>query len=173
MFWLCFFLIASNSFGQVNSSNRLEIKVKDDYDNQDVLNFGDLGFAIRARLSGTSGSTAEWKVDFYNTDLELVSTAKTAIDKSMTLNETLKTKEQSYLAFVSKNGNYEILIIDGQNRSLKSIKGVFPKNVSITEMKLVGDYLILKARYKMSTSIFKINTQVANPKHTPINFEHF
>ncbi len=157
------------SLGQVSYENRLEIELKDEYENEKVHEFAEKGFLISAVNSKSKGKEDEWKFESFDTDLKAIDEKHLFINDDLRLDETVSTQVRLHALFKDKKGNYELLSIDAGGLAHERVSGSFMKKAYVRDMAVLGDYAFFNASIKGTPYLFSINWKTGEQKLIPIS----
>jgi hypothetical protein len=167
-------LITSYSaIAQLTYEKRIEIELKDNYIGETLYQFGKHGFIIRTYRKNMPGKKDEWKYDLYNTDFELAKTLKVKIDSRLYADETFTNDSMVHTLFKDKNGNFSLVSIHVPNLEKTVVHGTLTRNISLSDMAILGDMAYLNAIIKKERFLLSINWKTGKKQLMPIQIDGY
>jgi hypothetical protein len=167
-------LITSYSaIAQLTYEKRIEIELKDDYLGETIYQFGEDGFILRSYRINIPGKKNEWKYDLYNTDLEVAKTLKMKLDSRLYEDETFKNDSMLHTLYKDKNGKFSLVSIRAKDLKKTIVEGVLPRNSTVTDLAILGDFAYLNANIKKERFLFSINWKTGKKHMMPIQIEGY
>ena len=154
---------------QITYDKRIEFELKDGYDNEEIVEFGELGFIMVSREEQSAGGENKWKYEHYNTDLKLVDTKTVSLDKKLYSDETYTDNERTHTLYKDKNGNFSIVSVDASSLKITKVDGELPKKSSTKGITVLGDYAFLNATVKKAPFLFSVNWKTGQKNLIPIS----
>lgn len=166
---LCCFILISFASAQIEYVERLELELKDDYEGENVYDFGKNGFLLLAQSKDKSRGKREWKIDHYNTDLKLVESKKFEVHKRYVVDSYSKQGDEIQVLLNRGKGRIGVLRISLKTGSvaidITEVK--VPKKLSIDFILGSGDITFLAGKtLKLFGGSEQIIAQIDNRKAT-------
>lgn len=161
-------MLTGNLFGQVSSEKRVEIELKDNYENEHIIEFGSEGLVLFAENSEAEKGTSEWKYDLYDTDLTLQKSVTVKLDKNLYPTETEAGDDAIYSFYKDYKGNYTLVTVKIPSMEVVKKSGQLPKGMWLDNMKVSGEMVYLQATVKKDKSIMAMNSQTGKFNIFPI-----
>ena len=164
----CFTLFSFSS-AQVEYVERLELELKDDYEGEEIYEFGDNGFLLLAQSEDKSRGKREWKIDHYDTDLQLVESKKFEVHKRYQVDSYSKQDDEIQILLNRGRGKIGVLSISLRTGSVEiDITEVkIPKKLMIDFILSSGDITFLSgSTFKMFGGSEHVIAQIDNRKAT-------
>jgi hypothetical protein len=167
-------LITSYSaIAKLTYEKRIEIELKDDYIGNRLYQFGEIGFILRSYRINIPGKKDEWKYDLYNTDLEVAKTLKMKLDSKLYADETFKNDSMLHTLYKDKTGKFSLVSIHASDLEKSVVNGVLPRNISVSDMAVLGDFAYLNTYIKKERFLFSINWKTGKKHMMPIQVEGY
>ncbi len=173
LFLLFLFISTSAAIGQVSYEKRIEFELKDGYENENIIEFGEDGFLMSSKNGESSGKEREWKYELFNADLQSVDTKTIMLPKKYRSDETYSTDERAHTLYKDRKGNYSLLTINVAPLSITKVEGQIPKKTFVEEMAILGDYAYFNTLVKKKPFLFSINWKTGEHNIIPINLEGY
>lgn len=127
------------------------------------------------RQNGTKRSHERWTFTKYDTLLNKVSsidaevnTDNSLFESSYRYNSQFTHNNNLYYVSVEKNGEYEIVVIDGKTMKYSLYTGVVGKKSNVRFCRVMGDYIYLAGIQKKLPFVYAINMKTETSKMTNI-----
>jgi hypothetical protein len=160
-------------FAQVETKKRIEFELKEGYASHDLAEFKDNGILFYSKSTDKKGKTRKWKIEQYNTSLELKNTEFLTIPKDQLLDESYTTDTDLYMFFTSKKGVYSFFRINAKTLKIKKITGSIPKKANVFEIHVIDDIVFFDAKIKKAPMLFKLNLQSERQDLIPITLSGY
>ncbi|MCO6500112.1 MAG: hypothetical protein J5I47_07005 [Vicingus serpentipes] len=160
-------------FAQVETKKRIEFELKEGYESHDLAQFKDNGILFYSKSTDKKGKTREWKIEQYNTSLELKKTEFLTIPKDQYLGKSYTTDTDLYMFFSSKKGVYSFFKINARTLKIKKITGTLPSKAIVFEIHVINDIVFFDAKIKKSPMLFKLNLQSERQDLIPITLSGY
>ena len=155
---------------QANFDKRIELELKDGYEDETIHPFGENGFLMSSRSEKVVDNEIEWKFDQYNTDLELSNSYSMHLDKKFRLFASSSTFDKLY-SFFYYRGEFTIVTVEVPGNDATIVKGELPKKLYIYDMWVLGEYVYFNAYLHKAPQLFAINWRTGKQKLTPLEIE--
>jgi len=152
---LLLLLFSKSFYSQISYGKRIEIE--DEFNDNGIYEFGEQGFIFSTVNFTDDRQSKNWVYDFYNTDLEKVSSVEIDVDKKLRLDEKFSDGKELYSIFKNVKGDFVIVTVNPQEKSLESISGSLPRKCRIRDMVVSGDFAYFKSVIKGNSYLFTIN----------------
>lgn len=176
---LSFLFISMLTFGQElkTSEKRVEIELKDDRYNEEVIPMGKFGVVVKSYSRDGVGSKTTLHHDLYNTELELEETDPIEIDSKFPITSTFENEESIYhLAFRRKKQLLCIYHFDVKNKATKQIDVEYNGDVKIRGINyfyVVGQKAAAIGYSKAGLQFLLFDLERQTVTATPILIENF
>lgn len=168
--FLCFSQTLS---AQVRFENRLELELRDLYDSEKVIEFGEKGFMLRARASIKGGDEREWRFRFFNANLEETKSKRIYLNKKMWLDESFATEDRLHMIFKDRKGNYALITVEAESLEVIQIEGELTEKTYISDMAIMGEIAYFQARVKKNPILFAMNWKSGSVQEIPVEIRGF
>lgn len=153
-------------WGQLVYEERVEIDLKDGFSNEEVYEFNEYGFVLKA-IGKKAGGLREWKFDFYDVNLQKTKTVSKNLSAKLKVAEVYKTEEYFYILLTDKKSNFVFLTIDGAKQEVSQIYGVLPRKTVIKKLAVFKDKMYLAGVQKRkSPSLITIDLKTKEQKRS-------
>ncbi len=166
-----FFLLHLTSFAQVSTQKRIELELFDGYTNEQIYQFGEKGFILFSNKERTFSPETEWKIDFYNSELEIETTKSLFIPNRYALTASYKSEENFHALFKTKSGDYKLLTVSPATKEPIVIDGVLPKKAYSTQLIVNNEYAYIQSVINKRNALFSVNWKSGNQNFIPIPFD--
>jgi hypothetical protein len=141
---------------QLNLENRIEIELKDGYQNEMIFKSSSGYFIIEAEAIKSKNGLTEIKYDQYDGNLKKNGTASTQIAEN--LHQSLSYNDDTciYRLYRSKD-DYLLLIVRISDLNIKKINGTLLRGIYVSEMGVVGSKAWFQGKVKRKSCIVQID----------------
>lgn len=157
LLFTCFY-----SFGQLDYIKRFETELKDSYTSEEVYDFGEKGLILLSVSKDKVDGRREWKVDHYDTGLNLINTHTFQVHKKYEKDKFNLQDEQLHMLLNKGKGRIGILGIDLSSglveMNITEVK--IPKKLSIDLMYSTGEITFLAGEINKFMSRDNVVVQV-------------
>ena len=167
-----FIITSSSAIAQISNEKRIEFELKDGYDHEIIIEFGEDGFLVSSRNNEIAGNQAEWKYERFNSDLESVDSKTVLLSKKFYADETFNTEERTHTLYKDRKGRFSIVSVEASTLEITKVDGTVPKKSWIKEMAILGDYAFFNASIKRSPYLFSVNWKTGEQKLILIGIEN-
>jgi hypothetical protein len=95
-------LVCTTVKSQISYEERIELELKDGYENEKIISFGSHGFILSAKNSKSSGKEIEWKYDKYDVNLQATETKKILLGKKLTFEASYTDEHRIHFIKIAK-----------------------------------------------------------------------
>ena len=155
-------------FAQLVYENRIELELKDGYEQETIYESSKGVFVLEATLKENVGDQTVIKYDLYNSDLELVESEKVMIPRIMRFSELYYNDEYIYNFYKTKSNKFVIVSVRMEDLAIQKTEGVLPGKFNFTDMKVMGNTAYLHAIKKGSDILYKIDLETGNSTAIPL-----
>ena len=159
------------SIAQITYEERLEIELKDDYNKEEVIPFGDLGYILAARSDVPEGNEREWKYEKFDTDLQSVKTTTIQLNSRFRNTMTYTDEERTHNLYQNVRGEYSLVTVEANDLTTIKIDGELPSRFRPQEMTILNEYAYLRGRLRKAPFLMAINWKTGEHKIIPITLE--
>lgn len=135
-------------FGQSSTEGRIEIDIKDGYENESCHPIGTNGLVIFAKSKKSEDGQYEYKYDFYGTDLKLQETKSEMVGKKLYSTHKIINEDGILEFFRGKKNTFTIIYADKGSKSFERVEGVFPKKFKFESIIKSEKSLLIVGRIK-------------------------
>lgn len=170
-------LISSISFAQIEYLERFEIELKDDYENEEVHQFGEDGVILVANSKKSRKGNREWKIDHYSTQLTLIQSLSFEVPKKYQTQLTRTRDNHVQILLTNHRGKYGLLNIQLVNGKVQIELTEFKlgKKNAVTNMVVTEKITFLGVSANRITGgkkfIVQVNNKTGQTKVTPLVIE--
>ncbi|MFT6845626.1 MAG: hypothetical protein ACJAUV_001823 [Flavobacteriales bacterium] len=161
-------LVCTTVKSQISYEERIELELKDGYENEKIISFGSHGFILSAKNSKSSGKEIEWKYDKYDVNLQATETKKILLGKKLTFEASYTDEHRTHSFYKDRKGNYSLITIEASNLEVATVTGLLPRKATVFSMSVLGDYVFLEVYIKNSPLIVSVNWKTGEHKTIPI-----
>lgn len=172
-------LLATISLAQSTIEKRIELELKDGYTDEEVIEFGDLGFILRSQEKKV-GFSENYKFSLYNKNLELVKSTKIHLDKKSYPTYTSYNDSSMHMFYNHSRGNYSIVSMNAKDLSKHKLSGQIKKfdternqALAINLMTCNDKYMFILGNVRKVPSIIQIDLKTGRKKLTPLKLENY
>lgn len=173
---LIFLVLFYSSFtiiAQISYEKRLEFELKDGYDNEEIFEFGEVGFLMCSQKEESSLGEIEWKYELFNSNLESVNSRSISISKKYYADETYRTDKRTHTLCRDRKGNFSIVSVEAASLEIAKVDGIVPKKSWIKEMVILGDYAFFNASIKKVPYLFSVNWKTGKQNFIPVSLQNY
>ncbi|MEM7371790.1 MAG: hypothetical protein AAF587_24455 [Bacteroidota bacterium] len=152
---------------QISHENRIEFEEGDRFVGKKIFEFGKDGFIMRSINRNTTKKQNEWKFEKFDTDLKSVKTESVFLEKKMFIYASFVNEDRVQFLFQNLKGNFSIVTVESSHLEVTKIDGVLPKDATVNEMTVLGDYTFFRARKKNTKYLFSVNWKTGEKKLIP------
>lgn len=174
---LLIFLLLIISFfsgtAQISYDGRIEFELKDGYENEEIIEFGETGFLMSSQRDESSFGETDWKYELFNSNLESVNSKSISISKKYYADETYHTDEWTHTLCRDRKGNFSIVSVEAASLEITKVDGIVPKKSWIKEMVILGDYAFFNASIKKVPYLFSVNWKTGKQNFIPVSLRNY
>lgn len=169
LFNFLFFYVSA----QISYDKRVEFELKDGFANEEIVEFGKIGFLMSSQKEESSLGDTEWKYELFDTNLESVNSKSISIKKKYYADETYHTDKRSHTLCRDRKGNYSIVSVEASSLEITKVDGIVPKKSWIKEMTILGDYAFFHASIKKVPYLFSVNWKTGKQNFIPVSLRNY
>ncbi len=177
---MAMFIASLNTQAEDLDIKRIEIKKEMSVDFLSCEGIGEEGLILTTKdndkQGGTKRSHERWSFTKYDTLLNKVSsvdaevnTDNSLFESSYRYNRQFTQGNSLYYVSVEKNGEYEIVVIDGKNMKSTLHTGVVGKKSNVRFCRVMGDYVYLAGTHKKLPFVYAVNIKTGTSKMTNLS----
>lgn len=115
---------------QVVNEKRIEFDLKENFNSYNITPFGENGILLYAN----DRTKDEWKIEKYDSNLELSKTAQIPVERKKFLSKSVENEDNLNLLFCDKSNKYTLYNISSTSLKYFSKSGVLPKKAAVDIM---------------------------------------
>lgn len=167
------FVFSFQLSAQVSYIERIEFELKDDFIDENLIEFGEKGFLVRSRNKNTEDNKIEWKYELFNSNLKSEKSKSIKLNKKYKLVETFNSEDRTHSVFKDRKGNYTIVSVDASTLEIVKVEGVVSKKTFFEDMSILGNYAFFNTTVKREPFLFSVNWKTGEKKFIPINISGY
>jgi len=166
------FLNTYTSFAQTGT-DRLELDLKDDFENQKVLALQEKGLLIQSTATKATKGQLEIKNDFYDTNLNLLKSESMFVKERTQIIDSYQNNGVNYSLIRNRRDYVAILTSDINTKSVKKVESKYTDEGTLTEMKVYNGKAIFKSEVNKQNKIVIIDLTTGTAQEVAFKFGDF
>jgi len=162
---------AQTSSDGLSTESRIEIDVKDNYENEDVYPLGSKGLVITGKNKHSAEKKYEYKYDFYDNNFKLQNTESENVSKKQKLKAQIKSNFGIHSLFFGKKEAFTIVSYNRETNKTSKCEGNFPKKFNAFGFKSNNKNLVVLGEIKRAMYLLTIDWNTGEYKQTPVEVQ--
>lgn len=151
-------LTAISVIAQIKTTeNRIEIELKDGYNNENVYEFGSNGFLMTSQSDKPINGVVEFRFQRFSTDLAFVDEQIYELPKGFTETQSFIEGEVLYKLITNSFGKYSILQYNIKTGEFSQIDGDCEKSLTFQFFEVANGHAMITGRYKSKTTMINLD----------------
>jgi len=172
-----FFLIAF-SFLLISSSAqtgelRIELDLKDDYQDEKAYPLGENGFLLQSFEIKADGGMIDCRNDFYSTDFKLIKSVTVPVKERTLYTDSYDENGVNYTMIRNRRDYFAIVTSDANNQNCNKTEGKLADLGVLSEMKVSDGKALFKCIGKRGSSLLIVELKSGKTKYVPVKVENF
>jgi len=152
-----FIFLFHGAQAQMNLDNRLEIELKNGYNNEKIYKSTKGFFILESEAQKKEHNKQEVKYDLYDSELKELKSASVFIPTDMRYAESYSDDTCVYKLYKNNKQAFLITRVAIAGLVVDTIRGIFPKGITLLDMKVVGTKAWFETRLKSKTCILQVD----------------
>lgn len=166
--FLCLFFCLTST-AQVINEKRIEFDLRDEYNGYSITPFGENGILLYANNKYKD----EWKIEKYDSNLELSKTATIGVERRKLLAAAVENEDNLNLLFKDKSNKYTLYNISSSSLKHFSKSGALPKKSAVDIMVEYNNIVYISMLKGTKPMLFMVNYNTDMQSLVPLAFSGY
>ncbi len=171
-FLIAFGFLLTSSFAQT-AELRIELDLKDDYQDEKVYPLGENGFLLQSFEIKANGGMIGCRNDFYSTDFKLIKSVSVPVKERTVYSDSYDENGVNYTMIRNRRDYFAIVTSDANNQECNKTEGKLADLGVLSEMKVYGGKAIFKCVGKKGSGLLIVELKSGKTKYVPVKVENF
>lgn len=167
-----FSLWMAGSFSQT-PEQRIEIDLKDDYQNEMVYPLGEKGFLLQSFEIKAEKGLIGCKNDFYSTDMQLIKSVSIPVKERVLYSDSYDKDGVNYTLIRNRRDYFAIIASDANSQECRKTEGKLADLGELSNMKVYNGKAIFSCAGKKEKSILIVELTSGKTKYVPVKVGSF
>jgi len=172
LFLIAFSILMIRTFSQT-SELRIELDLKDDYQNEMVFPLGENGFLLQSYEIKSSGGKVGCRNDFYSTDLKLIKSETVPVKERVLYANSYDKDGVNYTMIRNRRDYFAIITSDAKTQECRKTEGKLADIGELTNMKVYNGSAIFSCAGKKENSVLIVELNSGKTKYVPVKVGDF
>lgn len=153
------------------TENRIEIELKDGYNNERIYEFGENGFVMTSETEKPVNGSYEMRFQRFSTDLALLDEQTYSLPKGYYESYSFVEDDVLFKLIANRMGKYSIIQYNSKTGEIANIDGDFEHSVYIQFLEIANGHAVFISSYKRKLTMTNLDMASGEVVSSPISVE--